>query len=174
MVTGTAGTATAFLVTLYVAQRNYRRSREHIPSLTMSLTLSRLPISESYDVLIATLEAQNTGTGLCKIGEVRWVVLALSPYDDQTVDKMSEEYEGASEEIPPSVFPWRSVREKNVKMEMTIEPSQTEQRTQEFVIESETKAVMVSAWAVNTSQPKLTEGWLRRTAHSQREGQAND
>ena len=37
MVIGTAGTATAFLATLYVAQRNYLRGREHIPHLTMIL-----------------------------------------------------------------------------------------------------------------------------------------
>lgn len=41
LVTGTAGTATAFLVTLYVADRNYRRGREHIPSLTMDLQVDR-------------------------------------------------------------------------------------------------------------------------------------
>lgn len=64
MVTGTAGTATAFLVTLYVADRNYRRGREHIPNLTMDLQVARVPASQSYDAVIVTLNAQNTGTGV--------------------------------------------------------------------------------------------------------------
>ena len=49
MVIGTAGTATAFLATLYVAQRNYLRGREHIPHLTMTLSVERVPVSMTYD-----------------------------------------------------------------------------------------------------------------------------
>lgn len=45
MVVGTAGTASAFLVTLYVAERNYRRGREHIPHLTMRLHVARIAVS---------------------------------------------------------------------------------------------------------------------------------
>ena len=45
MVVGTSGTAAAFLVTLYVADRNYRRGREHIPELTMDLQVRRVPAS---------------------------------------------------------------------------------------------------------------------------------
>lgn len=53
MVPGTVGTATAFLVTLYVADRNYRRSRENIPHLSMTLGLERAPTSQKYDVVVA-------------------------------------------------------------------------------------------------------------------------
>ena len=67
MVIGTAGTATAFLATLYVAQRNYLRGREHIPHLTMTLSVERVPVSMTYDVVVASLEAQNTGSGLCTV-----------------------------------------------------------------------------------------------------------
>lgn len=63
MVTGTAGTATAFLVTLYIADRSYRRGREHIPNLTMELEVVRVPASLSYDAVIVALNAKNTGTG---------------------------------------------------------------------------------------------------------------
>ena len=103
MVTGTAGTATAFLITLYVAERNYRRSREHIPNLStgparppcgprMDLRVGRVLVSEKYDLVMVTLRATNTGTGLCRVGHVDWAVKALSPYDDEAVEEMSKEY----------------------------------------------------------------------------------
>ena len=72
MVIGTTGTATAFLVTLYVADRNYRRGREHIPNLTMDLHVERVPASQSYVAVVVTLNAQNTGSGLCYVNQVRW------------------------------------------------------------------------------------------------------
>ena len=74
MVVGTSGTATAFLVTLYVAERNYRKGRVNIPHLTMRLETSRVAVSATYDAIIVILNATNTGSGLCEVGEVHWAV----------------------------------------------------------------------------------------------------
>ena len=41
MVVGTTGAATAVMVTLYVADRNYGRSREHVPNLSMELRVQK-------------------------------------------------------------------------------------------------------------------------------------
>ena len=106
MVIGSAGTATAFLATLFVAQRNYLRSREHIPHLTMNLSVERVAISKTYDVIVASLEAQNTGRGLCTVKEVNWMVVAVSPYDDETVDLLVEEFEGETDRSQEEEFPW--------------------------------------------------------------------
>lgn len=164
-VIGTAGTATAFLATLYVAQRNYLRSREHIPHLTMKLSVERVVISKTYDVIVASMEAQNTGTGLCTVREVNWMVVALSPYDDETVNLLVGEFEDETGRSQEEEFPWYKVRERPVKVDLLIEPGETEQLTQEFVIKSEIEATITSAYVVNDSDPKLTDGWYRRTLH---------
>ena len=59
MVIGSAGTAIAFLATLYIARRSYLLGREHIPHLTMNLSIERVASSKTYDVIVASLEAQN-------------------------------------------------------------------------------------------------------------------
>ena len=165
MVIGSAGTATAFLAILYVAQRNYLRGREHIPHLTMILSVERVPVSMTYDVVVASLEAQNTGSGLCTVKEVNWMVVAVSPYDDETVNLLVEEFERETDRSQEEEFPWYKVSERPVKVDLLIEPGETEQLTQEFVIKSEIKATITSAYVVNGSDPKLTDGWYRRALH---------
>ena len=167
MVTGAAGTATAFLVTLYVADRSYRRGREHVPNLTMELEVVRVPASRSYDAAIVTLNAKNTGTGLCRVGRVIWQLKAVSPYDDESVQEMQREFDGAPNLGPDIEFPWRSVKEDTVtEGEGTvIEPNETERLTHDFVIPAEITAIVVSAWVSNVSESREAEGWYRRYAH---------
>jgi hypothetical protein len=178
MVTGTAGTATAFLITLYVTERNYRRSRGHIPNLSMDLRVERVPVSEKYDLVMVTLRATNTGTGLCRIGHVDWGVKALSPYDDEAVEEMLKEYKPetdtpAAEEgttDPQAIeFPWHEIEQETSSFPISIEPNETEELTQDFLIPAEITAIVASAWVDNVSDPKMTEGWYRRTAHSLKE-----
>ena len=164
-VIGTAGTATALLATLYVAQRNYLRGREHIPHLTMSLSVERVPVSRRFDVIVASLEAKNTGSGLCMVNEVNWMVVVVSPYDDDTVEQMVNEFEGDTHPTQEEEFPWHEVATRPVAVDLLIEPGETEQLTQELVIESEVGATITSVYVVNASVPKLTDGWYRRAIH---------
>ena len=166
MVIGTAGTATAFLVTLYVADRNYRRGREHIPSLSMEMQVVRVPASESYDAVIVTLNAKNTGTGLCQIDRVQWALKAVSPYDDESVEEMQRDFKGAPDGEQDIEFPWRSVKEETVAEGIVIEPNETEQMTHDFIIPAEITAVVISAWVSNALEPREAEGWYRRIAYT--------
>ena len=104
MVAGTSGTAAAFLVTLYAADRNYRRGREHIPNLTMELQVVRVPASLQYDAVMVALNSKNTGKGLCRVNQVVWQLKVVSPYDDETIQEMEREFDGtpASERISNS------------------------------------------------------------------------
>lgn len=165
-VTGTAGTATAFLVTLYVADRNYRRGREHIPSLTMDLQVVRVPASQRYDAVIVTLTAKNTGTGLCRINQVTWRLKVLSPYDDEGIEEIQEEFDEGPNTDLDIEFPWHQVREERVTLKIEIEPNETEQLTHDFIIASEIEAIVVSSWVANASEPKHAEGWYRRAVHT--------
>ena len=173
IVTGTAGTATAFLVTLFVAERNYRRSREHIPNLSMTLLLERIPVSKTYDAVIVTLNATNTGSGLCRVREIDWDLKVLSPYDDEAIEAMRTEFEegvpnpaGAGHADGEAIeFPWHVIRQVTTTFDLSIEPKETEQTTQDFIIPEEITAVVASAWVANASVPKQTEGWYRRKAH---------
>lgn len=165
MVVGTAGTATAFLVTLYVAERNYRKGRVNIPHLTMHLETSRVAVSAAYDAIIVILNAANTGSGLCEVEEVHWAIQALSPYDDETATQMIEEFEGKEVTDRETEFPWNQVGEGTTSVTMAIEPGETEQMTYDFLIPHEIDAIMVSAWVSNASEPKTTDGWYRRMPH---------
>ena len=170
MVTGTVGTATAFLVTLYVADRNYLRGREHIPSLTMKLQLARVAASQSYDAVIATLDAKNTGTGRCRVDRVYWTLKALSPYDDETVEEIRRDFESEPDNEQDVEFPWQEVRAAQVPEGIVVEPNESEQLTYDFIIPAEISAIVVSAWVANASEPKHVEGWYRRTVHLGQEG----
>ena len=165
MVIGSAGTAIAFLATLYITRRSYLLGREHIPHLTMNLSIERVAISKTYDVIVASLEAQNTGRGLCTVKEVNWMVVAVSPYDDETVNLMVEEFEGETDRSQEEEFPWYTVLERPVSVDLLIEPGETEQLTQDFVIKSEIEATITSAYVVNGSVPIRTCGWYRRALH---------
>lgn len=165
MAVGTSGTAAAFLATLYVAERNYRRGRVNIPHLTMDLHVHRVAASAQYDGIIVTLNAKNTGSGLCEVNEVYWAIHALSPYDDETTEQMLEEFTGRESADQETEFPWHQVKEEKTVITIAIEPGQTEQMTHDFIIPHEIDAVIVSAWVSNASEPKTTDGWYRRMPH---------
>lgn len=166
MVVGTTGTATAVMVTLYVADRNYRRSREHVPNLSMELQVQRVPASQRYDAVVVTLNAQNTGTGLCEIEEVQWSIRVISPYDDDVVEEMQEEFDDRPADSLVYEFPWHEVKRDKTKCVAGIEPNETEHITYEFTIPAEPTAIIISAWVPNASVPKIAEGWYRRAIHS--------
>ena len=165
MVVGTSGTSAAFLVTLYVADRNYRRGREHIPGLTMDLQVRRVPASQSYDAVMVALNAKNTGTGLCRVDRVYWTLKALSPYDDESIEEMRLDFGSAPEDDRAVEFPWHMLQEEQMAQEVVIEPNETHQMTYDFIIPAEITSVVVSAWVANASEPKFAEGWYRRAVH---------
>ena len=102
MIVGATGTATAFLATLYIAQRNYLLSGLHIPRLTMTLTVERFAVSERYGVLAAALSAQTTGTGLCRVNSKTWRVLVVSPYvANASEPKLTQGWYRRAAHVPP-------------------------------------------------------------------------
>lgn len=165
MVVGTTGTATAVMVTLYVADRNYRRSREHVPNLSMELQVQRVPVSQLYDAVVVTLDAKNTGTGLCEIEEVQWSVRVMSPYNDDDVVEIQDDFDNRPDDDEEYRFPWHEVKRDSTNCIVEIEPNETEQITYDFTIPRELGAIVVSAWVPNASVPKIAEGWYRRTVH---------
>ena len=160
MVIGSAGTATALLITLYVADRNYRRSREHIPSLTLTLEIYRVPASAQYDAVIAILNAQNTGTGLCRVNGVHWVIRALSSYDDKIIAELSREFAVASNSVMEPAFPWHELDAFATPLDLSIEPNQKAQMSHDFIIDTGITAFDVSARVDNAGQPG-TEWYCR-------------
>ena len=166
MVVGTSGTATVVMVTLYVADRNYRRSREHIPNLSMELNVHRVEASRSYDAIVVTLDAKNTGTGLCVVEEVQWTIKVLSPYDNDLVEDMQAEFDNRLKDDQIYEFPWHQLKNDSTKSDTWIEPNETEQFTYEFTMLPAPTAIIVSAWVPNASTPQVGRGWYRRKLHS--------
>ena len=165
MVVGTTGTASAVMATLYVADRNYRRSREHVPNLSMELQVQRVPASQLYDAVVVTLDAKNTGTGLCEIEEVQWSVRVMSPYDNDDVVEIQDDFDNRPDDDREYEFPWHEVKRDATNCIVEIEPNETEQITYDFTIPSELGAIVVSAWVPNASEPIIAEGWYRRTIY---------
>ena len=173
MVVGTVGTASAFMAGLYVAERNYRRERKNIPHLTMQLHVDRVTVSSAYDAIIITLEANNTGSGLCKIRTIEWEIDALAPYDDGTVEAMRTEFVDRDKDQPGIVFPWRALKLDKTSHRTNIEPGETDQLTYDFPIlhEHDIEAIVVSAWVWNASEPRMSDAWFRRKVHVLKGGQ---
>lgn len=165
MVIGTAGTTTAFLATLYVAQRNYLRSREHIPHLTMTLSLERVAVRRKRDVIMASLEAENTGSGLCTVREINWMAVAVSPCDDETVGQMEEGFRTDTDQAHGEELAWHGITQRPVRVDMRMEPGETGQLTQEFAIGAEARDAITSAYVSGRSTSELADGWRRRTIH---------
>ena len=165
MVIGTAGTAAAVLASLYITGRDYR-----VANLTMKLTVERVEVNAKYHAVIATLNAKNTGTGLCDIDQIHWYIKVLSPYDDKSIEDMQQEFNTGSDIDSGIEFPWRDAKpEATVSRNISIKPNETEQMTHDFIIPAEITAIVVSVWVDNASVPKHTEGWYRRTVHTNRE-----
>ena len=165
VVVGTAGTASAFLATLFVTERNYRKARLYIPHLTMQLHIDRAAVSSQYDAIFVILEAKNTGSGLCNVNEIQWALQALSPYDDATTELMDTEFKERGDSDQETEFPWHQLAADATTHIIAIEPGETEQMTHDFIIPHQTTAVVASAWVSNASQNKTTDGWYRRTPH---------
>ena len=163
MVVGTSGTATAFLVTLYVTALNYRRGREHVPSLSLKLHVNRVAASAKYDAVFISLDATNTGTGLCRVDKVQWYVKAMSPYDDERVDQLVSEFEEKENDVEE--FGWHTLSHRLSLVYLAIEPNETDQMTYDAIIPAEVTAIVVSAYVNNASIPRETEGWYRRLSH---------
>lgn len=166
-VIGSAGTATALLITLYVADRNYRRSREHIPSLSMTLEIRRIPASAQYDAVIAILNAKNTGTGLCQVSGVHWAIRTLSPYDDETITELSQKFDIESRSTMDPEFPWRELGAFSTLQQLEIEPKGRKQLSHDFIIPDTIAAVVVSVRVDNDAEPGT--GWRCRAVQIYRE-----
>ena len=169
MVVGSSGTAAALLLTLYFANRNYSRSREHIPHLSMTLRVRRTPVSPSYHTVVATLNARNTGTGLCDIGQVDWTINVLAPYDDDAIEAMILGLDGTASSTADGHFQWDELQRWSSAPGISIEPNQSDQLTCDFIIPAVVTAIAVSVWVANASNPKHTAGWYRRTIHIAKE-----
>lgn len=168
MVIGTVGTAATLLITLYVADRNYRRSREHIPSLSMTLEIHRIAASAQYDAVIAILNAHNTGTGLCQSDKVQWSTRVLSPYDDDTITNLSKKFADAVADADAEFeFPWREENCFETKQKLQIEPRGQKQLTHDFIIPVTITAIVVSVWVDNALETDT--GWPCRAVHIRRE-----
>ena len=170
MVVATAATATAFLLTLHNVQVNFWRRREHVPHLTMSLTVQRTKVSSSDDVLTATLDAKNTGSALCQINEISWAVRVLAPYSDVRVQLLRDYFDAAVKEDPltRTEFPWDPVETRNTPHALDVEPGEADQVTEDFVLSPEATTVAVTAYVHNASE-QGADGWYRRTIHSRQE-----
>ena len=106
--------------------------------------------------------------GLCEVRDVIWTVVAASPYDDEDVEQMAKDFADDTTTgftTNEEEFPWHQVARRTVRVNLIIEPGESEQFTQDFVIESGIEATITSAYVANASVPKISEGWYRRTLH---------
>lgn len=154
MVAATAATATAFLLTLHNVQVNFWRRREHVPHLTMALTVQRTEASPSTNVLTATLDAKNTGNALCQINEMSWVVRVIAPYDDPRVATLRASFDAAVNDDPltRTEFPWDPLEFRTTHHALDVEPGEADQVTEDFLVPPEATTVAVAVYVHNASE----------------------
>ena len=153
-----------FMVTIYIADQ----SRSRFPSLTMDLQATRVPASQNYHAVVVTLNATNTGTGRCYVTSIRWRLRVLSPYDDDSVVEMQQDFNSTPNSEMDVEFPWYEapdVPDVLTIEDIVVEPRETEQMTHDFIIPAEITAIVVSAWVANASEHEHVEGWYRRAVH---------
>lgn len=104
----------------------------------MTLIVRRVPVSKAHDAVILTLNATNTGTGLCRAQQVDCEIKALSPYDDKDVQSMLQEVaekatggEGEDHLILDNdiEFAWHGGGRITMHPDNEIEPNETDQFT---------------------------------------------
>ena len=169
-VVATAATATAFLLTLYNVQANFWRKREHVPHLTMILRIQRTKASPSLHVITATLDAKNTGSALCEINRLTWDVRVIAPYDDERVEQLKSDFERAVIEEPETrtEFPWDPLGNRVTVLALDVEPGESDQVTEDFIVPPEATTIAVAAYVHNAGKDG-GDGWYRRTIHSDQE-----
>ena len=170
-VVATAATATAFLLTLYNVQLNFWRKREHVPHLTMTLSIQRTKASPSLHVITATLGAKNTGSALCEIERITWSVRVIAPYDDERVEELKNTFESAVLEEPDTrtEFPWDPLEDdRETILALEVEPGESDQVTEDFIVPPEVTTIAVAAYVHNAGK-EGADGWYRRTIHSDQE-----
>lgn len=80
---------------------------------------------------------------------------------------MQQDFGGAPDSEQDVEFPWHEeVPEALTIEDIVVEPNETEQMTHDFIISAEIRAIVVSAWVANASEPKHVEGWYRRAVHT--------
>ena len=169
-VVATAATATAFLLTLYNVQANFWRKREHVPHLTMILRIQRTKASPSLHVITATLDAKNTGSALCEINRITWDVRVIAPYDDERVEQLKNDFERAVREEPETrtEFPWDPLEDRETVHALDVEPGESDQVTEDFIVPPEATTITVAAYVHNAGKDGA-DGCYRRTIHSDQE-----
>ena len=153
------GTAAGFVAALLAAPRIRRLRRERVPDLELTLTMSRRPTGDLYDILVLTLEAENTGNAPVNIDAVRWTASVLSPYDDDAVEPMKQEYAQRAEHQAHVEFPWHVAFREMVACDLSVKPGRTERIEYTHPIDSRIHALVASAYVYNEPNHLNACGW---------------
>ena len=153
------GIAATFVAALLATPRIRRLRRERVPNLELTLTVSREPTGDRHDILVLTLEAENTGNAPVSIDAVRWTASVLSPYDDDAVEPMKQEYAQRAEHQAHIEFPWHVAFRETVACDLSIKPGWTERIVYTHPIDSRIHALVASAYVYNEPNHLNACGW---------------
>ena len=165
LVAGSTGTGAAFLITLYVADRNYRRSREHIPYLNLTLSVSRTPVHNTRDALLISLTAHNNSTTLCYVPLIQWTVHVVSPYTPDQLITLEAEFAQRRNQDDDPEFPWHMAIRDHVGYNTAVEPGQSVQFVYEAPIHRTARAITAPAFVYNDNSGNNVPGWYVKSLH---------
>ena len=155
-----SGIAAAVAAALLDAAHIRRRRRECIPHLALTLAVSRKPAGDWHDTLVMTLEVENTGNAAAGIGTVRWTASVLSPYDDDAVEAMRQEYARCPERYAHVEFPWHVAFRESVVCDLSANPGWTERIVYTHPIDSRIHALMASTYVATGPNNRFNPvGW---------------
>ena len=159
VICGIAATFVAALLAAPRIPRIRRLRRERVPDLELTLTVSREPTGDWHDILVLTLEAENTGNRAVSIDAVRWTASVLSPYDDDAVEPMKQEYAQRAEHQAHVEFPWHVAFRETVACDLSVKPGRTERIVYTHPIDSRIHALVASAYVYNEPNHLNACGW---------------
>ena len=101
---------------------------------------------------------------------VTWDVRVIAPYDDERIEELKNAFERAVQEDPESrtEFPWDPLKGRETVLSLDVEPGESDQVSEDFIVPPEATTIAVSAYIHNGGQDGA-DGWYRRTIHSDRE-----
>ena len=160
LIAGVCGVAAVVVAALLDAAHIRRRRRERIPRLALTLTVSREPAGDWHDTLVMILEIENTGDAAVGIGTVRWTASVLSPYDNDAVEAMKQEYAQRAEGHAHVEFPWHVAFRESVVCDLSVNPGWTERIVYTHPIDSRIHALMASAYVATGPNNRFKPaGW---------------
>lgn len=162
------GTLAAILAGGVFALYKLQVFRDFQPHLTITHEISHRRIGESYVHLDVAATLHNSSKTHVEIRKVHFVLSMISPVTDEDVDDL---YARAFRNEAYARLEWTVLEDITIgrsEGELIVEPGESHQETQEFIVSDEVQSVLAYTYFYNsehTERSSSAEGWRATTVY---------